>query len=82
MSRPFLGQKLRFWPKKLKKVEVPDFAKNYYFENQEKTLLVILSTIYRKSDNSKDFMNCHKSQLNVNYKYWLIKWLFFMWAYG
>ena len=79
MSRPFLGQKLRFWPKKLK---FPDFEKNYYFENYEKKKLVILSTIYRKINNIIDFMNCYQSQLNVNHKYWLIEWLFFMWAYG
>ena len=59
MSRPFLGQKLRFWPKKLKKVEISRFSKKLFFENYEKTLLVILSTIYRKINNIIDFMNCY-----------------------
>ena len=41
-----------------------------------------MSIIYRKSNNIIDFMNCSKSQLNVSYKYWLIKLSIFMWAYG
>ena len=41
-----------------------------------------MSIIYRKCNNIIDFMNCSKSQLNVSYKYWLIKLSVFMWAYG
>ena len=34
-----------------------------------------MSIIYRKSNNTINFMDCPKSQLNVSYKYWLIKLL-------
>ena len=78
-----LWPKIEIFAKKVTKNGISSFSKkNYYSENLEKTLLAILSTTDRKSNNIIDFMNCHRSQLNVNYKYWLIKWLFFMWAYG
>ena len=79
----FLVLKLRFWLKKVGKSINFEFSqKKNYFQNWEKKYLVIMSIIYRKSNNIIDFMNCSKSQLNASYKYWFIKLSIFMWVYG
>ena len=78
-----LSPKIKILAKKVKKNWNFQFLKKIIILKIRKiTLLVILCAIYRKSNNIIDFMNCSKSQSNVNYKFWLIKLLSFMWAYG